>query len=485
MDILPLKYIHTEDAPLVGEDLVRLACLKRLNLPVPEAVVVFPPILKIQTILKHYEYKNKDHFEQALDVFKESFFNISYPDEFEKILGAKKLDYKKVWRSILQNWLDELRSNFWRQGFVKQINHLSAQPVFFTGKIKSFGRAYFDYQRNKFIFEVENGKLGIADIEQLESLVKKADKKLYLPFVYSWVLEDGLKIVKISPFTQSEEVKSKVDEVPSKEVKIKDSKEIRSGIKVFLEVSDKLHLFNEIDGVVINNKAADSEYKTQFNLVERDFKMLQLTEAATTVFPRPVLYKLPDRVYQGGNIRGALNLIHNKSLLQETSEVIKFAFKKSLTNVEVVIPYVRSPFEMEQLLGELDLTGLKKGVIRIILEINTPENLINIKNYIEIGLSGVIINLNELIPLLGGFNTDEEENLHVAHIETLLDFLKEPFINLHAHKIPIMVSGDIVLQDDLLRGLIKKGVIGIVVSDKNILGVKEQLSFLSKLHLVS
>ena len=74
--------------------------------------------------------------------------------------------------------------------------------------------------------------------------------------------------------------------------------------------------------------------------------------------------------------------IHQKSLFTPLVEAVDFARqKKGLTNVHIVIPFVRNVHELQQLKRELAVYKLvRKASLGIWLEMAVPENIINIED---------------------------------------------------------------------------------------------------------
>ena len=93
-----------------------------------------------------------------------------------------------------------------------------------------------------------------------------------------------------------------------------------------------------------------------------------------------------------------------------------------------------------------------------------PENIINMEEYLLAGIDGVVLNLNEQIAHLNGFDPKEEElSFYKNEVEGLIKFLEDPIRLLHKSKIPFIVCGSMALYPKVLEFLVEKGVWGIVV----------------------
>lgn len=93
-----------------------------------------------------------------------------------------------------------------------------------------------------------------------------------------------------------------------------------------------------------------------------------------------------------------------------------------------------------------------------------PENIINLEDYLVAGLDGVVLNLDELISHLNGFDSKEAELAFYKHeVDGLLLFLEDGIRLLHKSKVSFVVSGSLSLYPKVLEFLVKNGVMGVVV----------------------
>src|SRR5579884_3143113 len=117
MDVLPLKEIREEDAPLVGQNLVYLARLLHLGLPVANGIVVTPPEITLNTVLKKYDLKDREVFEQSLTLIRREILETPIPEELQEAFKQKKVNVKNLWVELLDSWIQEIRGRVWREGF--------------------------------------------------------------------------------------------------------------------------------------------------------------------------------------------------------------------------------------------------------------------------------------------------------------------------------------------------------------------------------
>ena len=97
------------------------------------------------------------------------------------------------------------------------------------------------------------------------------------------------------------------------------------------------------------------------------------------------------------------------------------------------------------------------------LEVAVPENIINLENYLESGLDGVVLNMDELIAYLNGFDhQDAELAFYKNEAVGLLKFLEDSLKILHQSRTPFIAQGSLNLNQQVLEFLVEKGVHGIV-----------------------
>lgn len=473
MEILPLKSIRDEDSLIIGKEILALAKLYQAGLPVPDGIVVCPPEFKLKTILEYYDFSTKEIFEQRLEIIKKDILNIPISEELVNILDKKKINPQATWQNLLNFWLDQIRSKVWREGFAKGITlNLSAHPIFFISKIKASGKVYYDFDLKQNIETVESGELDPYQIVALEQITKKANKLLFLPHVYDFIDDGKIHIIKVRPFTQYPKININLKEVSKKE-QFKTVK-VKSVIKVFLDVSNSLKTSENIDGYFIKGEEIKDHEEAIWHLVEVSSNNPNL----------PVIFKLADKFDDFGGLRGSLRLIHDKNLLKDQVTIFLFArHKKQLLNTQIAIPFVRSVDEFLHLKRDLAVLGIsRKGSMKLWIEFCIPENIINLDDYIAAGFDGAIINLDQILAWLGGFNPEHEENsFYKKQTSKLSKFLVEGLKKLHKNQIPFIVTGDISLNDEVLKFLIEAGVSSVVVNYPQSQGVNEYIHLVEKM----
>ncbi len=471
IDILPIRLLTDEDAVLFGSQNVALGKLSRAGLLVASGIVVSPPNLKLKTTLEHFDFGSKEVFEQSLTLVKKEVNKTPIPDKLTSELGKHKHFFvngqqvksaRDLWLVLLNNWTEQIKAKLWNKGFYLGItDDLEPQVVIFPDKLEAFGRGYFDPIQDDVVVNTKFGKPQPQSLKKIVDLVFTANKKLFIPHEYEWILEKGgIKLTKVLPYTTpiaptfTSVIPVLQDVTPAKK---------RSAVKVFFDLSSGLTIEKDIEGIYIA-----SEKIFDLNKPRDSFENLvfRIVESAVTFPNQPVLVKLADKSEGMGKVRGTLRLLHQRSLLIPLLDALDFArHKKGLTNVHIVIPFVRTAQESLQIKRELAIKKLmRKNSLKIFLEVAVPENIINLEDYLTGGLDGVVLNLDELSAYLNGFDPSCEDLLFYKNeVEGLVKFLADAVKLLHKSNIPFIAYGSLALYPKVLEFLVEKGVYGVVV----------------------
>ncbi len=461
MTVLPIKHITEVDQPILGADIFNLAKLQRSGIPVVLGVAVSPPEIVLNVILKHIQGIKSEVFESRLELIKSDLAKISIPEELEKetknfkaffiqgLIFKKKNDF---WKALLNIWIEEIKLKIWNNGLGNGVaSNLSSQVIFNVHDSFSEVSAYFDPDLKEVIIK-SPAKLPPPMLKKIDQVVLDANKKLFIPQVYRFLIIEGKPfIVSVSPFTQTLPVSKTEDIVITKKVEVELCKK---AVKLFLNLSSGFAVAHNIDGILIEGE----KIKGFDNLV------FQIGESALSFPGKPVIYKLPD-IVDASKIRGTLRLINQTSILDETAKTFLFIRnKKSLYNLELGIPLTRTSGELLQLKRELAVRGIsRKGVLRFWLECGVPENFINLEDYLTVGIDGIILNLDELQKNLGGYEVSEGQ-FYKDHVQALVKFLKPAFKILHQSKIPVLIKGELALHHEILDFLVESGIWGVTVN---------------------
>lgn len=478
IEILPIKVLTDEDGQIFGKLNVALGKLARAGIPVANGVVITPPNLKLKTTLEHFDFGYKDAFEQSLTLVKKEISQIPISENLLQEVGkhahfyldgAQFSSVSKLWQRLLFIWFDQIEQRFWKEGFYIGITEgLDVQIITFIKKPQAQGSAYFDPIQDDTVINVREGKLHPNDLKKLDELVREANKKLFIPHLYEWVVDRGVKLTKVLPYTPVTIITpTPLGDEPTPDVGLslhsRSVSETKSAVKVFLDLSTGLVVEREVDGVYIA-----SEKIFDLNRPRDSFEDLvfRLVESATTFPNNPVLFKLADKSEGMGKVRGTLRLLHQQSLFTPLVDAMDFArHKRGLPNIHLVIPFVRGVSEFLQIKRELAVKKLgRKNSLKHFLEVAVPENIVNLEEYLIAGLDGIVLNLDELISHLNGFDSTQEELMFYKNeVSGLLKFIEDGLKLLNKAKIPFLAYGTLGKYQQVLEFLVEKGVYGVVV----------------------
>jgi hypothetical protein len=470
IEILPLKSLRDEDTPIFGKLNILLSKLAVQNLEVAPGIVITPPNLRLKTTLEQYNFESYEVIEQSLTLVKKDLEKIPLPDNLkislhkhDKFLVDNQVikGAEKLWLLLLNNWLKDLKQMIWREGFsVGLAEALEAKTVIFTGDLKAFGTTDLDEENSEVIIKILNGTLLPIRLKELDEIVIKANKKLIIPYNFNWILDHGIKLTGVSPYTPSNVVKNSIiiNEVENIHSELT-NQEVKSAVKILLDLTTGQIPETEFEGSYITGEKIYDLNKPQDS---SDRLIIKMLECANTGLP--VLLKLADKSEGMGKVRGALRLIHQKTLLDSFTSAIQFCLdQKAARNIQLVIPFIRSVSELAEVKKLLSMRKLGRANIPVWMEVAVPENIINLEEYITNGLDGIVINLDELMSHLSGFDINEQELLfYKKDIKALLNFL-EGLKTAQKLKIPILATGSIILYPEVLEYLVEKGIYGVVV----------------------
>jgi pyruvate,water dikinase len=164
----------------------------------------------------------------------------------------------------------------------------------------------------------------------------------------------------------------------------------------------------------------------------REAEFVERMEAALTAFaagfaPRPITYRTIDfrtnefRGLEGGDrfepeeanpmigYRGALRYMREPDLLRLELDAIRRVWETGHTNFHVMIPFVRTPRELQaarRVAEDAGLMGRPGFELWVMAEV--PSVLFHLERYAELGAAGISIGSNDLTQLMLGADRDSE-----------------------------------------------------------------------------
>ncbi|MEK7577586.1 MAG: phosphoenolpyruvate synthase [Patescibacteria group bacterium] len=169
------------------------------------------------------------------------------------------------------------------------------------------------------------------------------------------------------------------------------------------------------------------EDKKQSQFIEQ--MALGMETICEPLYPRPVVYRASDfrtnefRNLKGGDryepvednpmlgFRGAARYIADPRVFSLELEAIKkVRNKRNLKNLHLMIPFVRSPKELMAVKKIVSASGLSRsGTFKLWMMVELPTNVINIEEFLDVGIDGISFGSNDLTMLVLGTDRDNSE----------------------------------------------------------------------------
>ena len=203
--------------------------------------------------------------------------------------------------------------------------------------------------------------------------------------------------------------------------------------------------------------------------------------------PRPVVYRASDfktneyRALIGGRefepeepnpmlgYRGVYRYIHDPEVFELELDAIKTVRNKmGLKNLWLMLPFVRTVKELEEVKKLINLSGLQRTPsFKLWMMVEIPSNVILLDEFINVGIDGISIGSNDLTMLLMGTDRDNDE-VAPEFNETnpaVLWALEHIIKTAHKHAITASICGQAAsTYPSLVEKLVEWGVTSVSVS---------------------
>lgn len=167
------------------------------------------------------------------------------------------------------------------------------------------------------------------------------------------------------------------------------------------------------------------KHKSQADFIDKLSE--DLTTFCKSFYPRPVTYRATDfktneyRSLVGGRywepiepnpmlgFRGAFRYIASPEVFNLELQAIK-KVREKYNNLNLMIPFVRSPEELSRVRRLVASSGLfESTTFKFLMMVEIPVNVIQIDDFIKVGIDGVSIGSNDLTMLIEGTDRDNSE----------------------------------------------------------------------------
>ena len=218
-------------------------------------------------------------------------------------------------------------------------------------------------------------------------------------------------------------------------------------------------------------------------------------------YPRPVIYRATDfktneyRSLAGGKFwepvepnpmlgfRGAFRYVANPEVFNLELEAIKNVREK-YENLQLMVPFVRSPEELARVRKLVATQGLfEKPSFRFLMMVEIPVNVIQIEDFIKVGIDGVSIGSNDLTMLIEGTDRDNSDVATEFNEmrPAVLWALKRVIKKCNKAGITSSICGQAPSEyDELVRKLVRWGITSISVNPDSIDRVRGTVALAEK-----
>lgn len=181
-------------------------------------------------------------------------------------------------------------------------------------------------------------------------------------------------------------------------------------------------------------------------------------------------YETPEQ-NPGLGFRGAMRAIHDASMKSEL-EAVKRVLEKGFDNLQLMLPFVRTLNEMDQMKKIVDSMGLKRSkTFKLFMAVSTPSNSILIDRFLELGIDGVAVDLKTLSMLtlcMDPFNCDMEQYIDLGD-ESIKIALLRVVSACRKNNIPLSIYSELdSLSPFFVENMVRLGVDNISVDPESI-----------------
>jgi len=214
--------------------------------------------------------------------------------------------------------------------------------------------------------------------------------------------------------------------------------------------------------------------------------------------PRPVVYRTTDfktneyRSLTGGakfeeveenpmiGFRGAFRHLVDKEVFDLELDAIKMV-ESEFQNLNIMIPFVRTPDELKKVKDVLNAKGVAKGKFWIMVEV--PSTVILLDKFIDVGVDGVSIGSNDLTQLTLGVDRDNAKYAEMfdERNEAVMWSFERVITTCKKRGITVSICGQAPsFYPDLTEKLVQWGITSISVSPDMILKTRDIIGEVEK-----
>lgn len=223
--------------------------------------------------------------------------------------------------------------------------------------------------------------------------------------------------------------------------------------------------------------------------------------------PRPVIYRATDfktneyRHLKGGShyepheenpmigFRGASRYIADPHEFNLELTAINKIWDMGYTNLHLMIPFVRVPWEIIRIKHLVEKSGLlNRPGFKLLIMVEVPYCALNLEEFIKVGIDGVSIGTNDLTMMLLGVDRDNEEvaNIYDERNPAIIRVLEYVVSTASKHGITSSICGQAASDyPDLVELLVKTGITSLSVNPDAVDRTRELVYHIEKKHFES
>lgn len=159
------------------------------------------------------------------------------------------------------------------------------------------------------------------------------------------------------------------------------------------------------------------------------------------------------------------------------------------TNLHLMIPFVRVPWEIIRIKHLVEKSGLlNRPGFKLLIMVEVPYCALNLEEFIKVGIDGVSIGTNDLTMMLLGVDRDNEEvaNIYDERNPAIIRVLEYVVSTASKHGITSSICGQAASDyPDLVELLVKTGITSLSVNPDAVDRTRELVYHIEKKHFES
>ncbi len=296
-----------------------------------------------------------------------------------------------------------------------------------------------------------------------------------------------------SPATKSNSTKAKLKTATKLYVNLAEPDRAKEVSKMDVDGIGLLRAEFMIADIGIHPKEAIKR-KTQAQFIGK--MVNKLTEFCQAFSPRQIVYRATDfktneyRSLEGGKhweplesnpmlgFRGAYRYINDPEVFNLELQAIK-EVRKKFPNLQIMIPFVRSPDELRRVRRIVQSVGLfDDPYFKFWMMVEIPVNIIMIEEFIKVGIDGISIGSNDLTMLLQG--TDRDNATVATEFNEMspevLWAIKKVIKTCNKHGVTSSICGQAAsTYNEMIEILVKAGITSISVNPDAVTRVRSMI----------